>query len=100
MRPSAQLWTRHLVGELIAKLYRVRLAAPEMGKYLKRWGLSFQRPGKRAVEQDPESDRRWHQETWPKIRVKARKDGGEILVAGQLGIRRSRPWAGPSPCCR
>ncbi|MGW8066932.1 winged helix-turn-helix domain-containing protein [Streptomyces ziwulingensis] len=26
-----------------------------MGKYLKRWGLTFQRPDKRAVEQDPGS---------------------------------------------
>ncbi|MEV6133904.1 winged helix-turn-helix domain-containing protein [Streptomyces violaceusniger] len=40
-----------------------------MGKYLKRWGLSFQRPDKRAVEQDPEAVRRRHQETWPKIRA-------------------------------
>ncbi|MFG2629902.1 transposase [Streptomyces sp. NPDC048473] len=37
-----QLRTRRLVGELIAKLYRIRLTEPGMGKYLKRWGLSFQ----------------------------------------------------------
>ncbi|MEV0410092.1 winged helix-turn-helix domain-containing protein [Streptomyces sp. NPDC050448] len=29
-----------------------------MGKYLRRWGLSFQRPDKRAVEQDPGAVRR------------------------------------------
>ncbi|MBP2400764.1 IS630 family transposase [Streptomyces syringium] len=84
---SGQLWTRRLVGELIAQLYRVRLTEPGVGKYLKRWGLSFQRPDKRAVEQDPEAVRRWHQETWPKIRAKAGKDGGEILFADQVGIR-------------
>lgn len=50
---SGQLWTRGQVGVLIAKLYRVRLTEPGVGKYLKRWGLSFQRPDKRAVEQDP-----------------------------------------------
>ncbi|CAL9389082.1 hypothetical protein SUDANB146_01213 [Streptomyces sp. enrichment culture] len=55
---SGQLWTRRLVGELIAKLYRVRLTEPGVGKYLKRWGLSFQRPDKRAVEQDPQAVRR------------------------------------------
>ncbi|MFF5637788.1 helix-turn-helix domain-containing protein [Streptomyces sp. NPDC012825] len=33
---SGQLWTRRLVGELIAKLYRVRPAEAEVGKYLKR----------------------------------------------------------------
>ncbi|GAA2974787.1 hypothetical protein GCM10010446_68790 [Streptomyces enissocaesilis] len=52
---SGHLWTRRLVGELITRLYRVRLAEPGAGKYLKRWGLSFQLPDKRAVEQAPRS---------------------------------------------
>ncbi|MFD4261426.1 hypothetical protein ACFWR9_28320 [Streptomyces sp. NPDC058534] len=34
--PSGQLWTRRLVGELIAKLYRVRLTGPGVGKCLNR----------------------------------------------------------------
>ncbi|MGA5550978.1 helix-turn-helix domain-containing protein [Streptomyces pseudogriseolus] len=34
-----------------------------MGTYLRRWGLSFQRPDKRAVEQDPEAVRVWQEET-------------------------------------
>ncbi|MDX3370180.1 IS630 family transposase [Streptomyces sp. ME02-6987-2C] len=50
---GGQLWTRRLVGELIGKLYWVRLTEPGVGKYLRRWGLSFQRPDKRAVEQGP-----------------------------------------------
>lgn len=45
---SGQLWTRARIGELIFKLYRVRFAEPGVGKYLKRWGLTFQRPDKRA----------------------------------------------------
>ncbi|MFD0078779.1 helix-turn-helix domain-containing protein [Streptomyces sp. NPDC127166] len=32
---SGQLWTRRLVGELIAKLYRVRLTEAGVGKYPK-----------------------------------------------------------------
>ncbi|WP_405786004.1 winged helix-turn-helix domain-containing protein [Streptomyces sp. NBC_01367] len=85
---SGQLWTRRLVGELIAELYRVRLTEPGVGKHLRRWGLSFQRPDKRAVEQDPEAVRRWHEETWPAIRAKAKKDGGEILFADQVARTR------------
>ncbi|MGJ3561945.1 winged helix-turn-helix domain-containing protein [Streptomyces sp. INA 01156] len=103
---SGQLWTRRLVGELIAKLYCVRLTEPGVGKYLRRWGLSFQRPDKRAVEQVPEAVRRWHEEIWPKIRAKAKAEGGEILFADQVGIRSDqvtgrtlgekgrRPWCG------
>ncbi|MEV7676833.1 IS630 family transposase [Streptomyces sp. NPDC088752] len=49
--------------------------------------MSFQRPDKRAVEQDPQAVRRWHEETWPAIRAKAKRDGGEILFADQAGAR-------------
>ncbi|WP_256093742.1 MULTISPECIES: IS630 family transposase [unclassified Streptomyces] len=103
---SGQLWTRRLIGDLIAKLYRVRLTEPGVGKYLKRWGLSFQRPDKRAVEQNPEAVRRWHEEVWPEIRVKAKVDGGEILFADQVGIRSDqvtgRTWGekGKTPVVR
>ncbi|MGW9280889.1 IS630 family transposase [Streptomyces diastaticus] len=91
-RPSevglgGQLWTRRLIGELIAKLYRVKLTEPGVGKYLKRWGLSFQRPDKRAVEQDPEAVAQWHAESWPRIGARARADGDEVLFADQVGIR-------------
>nr|WP_079148412.1 IS630 family transposase [Streptomyces agglomeratus] len=84
---SGQLWTRGQVGALIAKLYRVRLTEPGVGKYLRRWGLSFQRPDKRAVEQDPQAVREWLEETWPTIRAKAKGEGGEVLFADQVGIR-------------
>ncbi|MFJ9552082.1 helix-turn-helix domain-containing protein [Streptomyces erythrochromogenes] len=50
---SGQLWTRWLVGELIAKLYRVQLTEPGVGKYLKRWGLSFQRPAQAGCGAGP-----------------------------------------------
>lgn len=39
-----QLWTRALVGELIAKLYRVCLTAQGVGKYLRRWACRSSAP--------------------------------------------------------
>ncbi|GAA2629633.1 hypothetical protein GCM10010307_20600 [Streptomyces vastus] len=75
------------MGDLIARLYRVRPTGQVVGKYLRRWGLSFQRPNKRAVEQDPEAVRVWREETWPAIRAKAKAEGGEVLFADQVGIR-------------
>ncbi|MGW4898101.1 IS630 family transposase, partial [Kitasatospora sp. NPDC004240] len=82
-----QLWTRAQVGALIAKLYRVRWTEQGVGEYLRRWGLSFQRPDKRAVEQDPEAVRGRLEEAWPAIRAKARAEGAEVLFADQVGIR-------------
>ncbi|MFG2426812.1 IS630 family transposase [Streptomyces sp. NPDC048590] len=68
--------------------------------------MSFQRPDKRAVEQDPEAVARWHAETWPRIRAKAKAEGGEILFADQVGIRSDqvtgRTWGekGKTPIVR
>lgn len=60
-RPSevglgGQLWTRRLIGELIAKLYRVKLTEPGVGKYLKRWGL-FPAPGQAGRRAGPRGRR-------------------------------------------
>ncbi|MFE3946738.1 IS630 family transposase [Streptomyces sp. NPDC059118] len=84
---SGQLWTRGQIGRLIFKLYGVRFSEPGVGKYLKRWGLTFQRPDKRAVEQDPEAVRIWYEETWPAIRARVKAENGEVLFADQVGIR-------------
>ncbi|MGS2590058.1 IS630 family transposase [Streptomyces hebeiensis] len=84
---AGQLWTRAGVGDLIAKLCRVRLTEQGVGEYLRRWGLSFQRPDKRAVEQDAEAVRVWREETWPAIRSRAKAERGEVLFADLVGIR-------------
>ncbi|WP_444875623.1 IS630 family transposase [Streptomyces scabiei] len=103
---AGQLWTRAGVGDLIAKLYRVRLTEQGVGKCLRRWGLSFQRPDKRAVEQDAEAVRVWREETWPAIRARAKAEGGEVLFADQVGIRSDqvtgRTWGakGSTPVVR
>ncbi|MEV7217977.1 transposase [Kitasatospora cineracea] len=77
-----------------------------MGKYLKRWGLSFQRPDKHALEQDPEAVRARYEERRPTIRAKAQKEGAEALFADQTGVRSDqvsgRTWAprGQTPTMR
>ncbi|WP_455680096.1 winged helix-turn-helix domain-containing protein [Streptomyces hirsutus] len=43
-------------------------------------GLTFQRPDKRAVEQDPQAVRVWHEESRPAIRAQA-KEGAAVCRA-------------------
>ncbi|WP_255253767.1 MULTISPECIES: winged helix-turn-helix domain-containing protein [Streptomyces] len=81
------MWTRRLVGEPIFKLYRVRFTEPGVGKYLMRWGLTFPRPDKRAIQQDPEAVRIWREETWRAIPARAKAENGVVLFADQVGIR-------------
>ncbi|MFI0467179.1 IS630 family transposase [Saccharopolyspora sp. 5N102] len=61
------------------------------------WGLSPQKPIRRAYEQDPESVRRWQEEDYPAIAARARREGALILWLDQTGIRSGaavgRTWA-------
>ncbi|WP_457663788.1 winged helix-turn-helix domain-containing protein [Streptomyces europaeiscabiei] len=91
---AGQLWTRAGVRDLITKLYRVRLTEQGLGKNLRRWGLSVQRPDKRAVEQNAEAERVWREETWPAIRATAKAENGEVLFADQVT---GRTWAEKAP---
>lgn len=83
------LWTRALVGDLIWARHGIRLSGPTIGKYLAAWGLSFQKPVRRAYERDPEKVRVWLEETYPEIVKKAKqgKDKGIILWGDQTGLR-------------
>jgi hypothetical protein len=49
--------------------------------------MTFHRPDKRAVEQDAEAVRVWHEETWPGIRARAKAENGGVLFGDQVGIR-------------
>lgn len=84
---SGRLWTRGQIGRLIFKLHGVRFTEPGVGKYLRRWGLTFQRPDERAVEQDPEAVCVWREETWPATRARAKAENAEVLFGDQVGIR-------------
>lgn len=84
---AGQLWTRSHVGTLIAGLYQVRLTDQGTGKYLHRWGLSFERPDKRAAGQEAEAVSVWREEAWPALRARARAEAAKVLLADQVVIR-------------
>jgi transposase len=81
------LWTRQAVSELIEAVYGVRLTVRNMGKYLKRWGFTPQRPLKKAYEQSPAAVAKWVNEEYPKIAAQARQEGAEIQWGDETGLR-------------
>jgi transposase len=81
------LWTRQAVSELIESLYGERLTVRNMGKYLKRWGFTPQRPLKKAYEQSPEAVEQWVREEYPRIAAAAKEEGAEILWGDETGLR-------------
>ena len=81
------LWTREAVGRLIEKRYGARLSVWTVGRYLKEWGFTPQKPIRRAFEADPEAVRRWLEEDYPLIRAQAKRDKAEIYWGDEMGLR-------------
>jgi len=53
------LWTREAVALLIRRRFGVRLSVWTVGRSLKRWGFTPQKPARRAWEQNPEQVWQW-----------------------------------------
>jgi len=87
LRMPFALWTREAVGELIRRRYGIGLSVWTVGRYLRRWGFTPQKPLRRAYERDPRAVRRWLKQEYPAIRRRAKASGGEIYWADQMGLR-------------
>src|SRR5215212_1205832 len=100
------LWTRALVRELIARELGIEVGEDTVGRYLRAWGLSPQKPMRRAYEQSDEAVRRWLEVEYPRIVKRAYRQRAEILWAEESGLRSDhsagRTWApiGQTPVTR
>jgi transposase len=81
------LWTGEAVGELIEWRYGVKLSVWTVGRMLRRWGFTPQKPVRRAFEQNPEEVRRWLREVYPGIRAEAKRQKAEIYWGDEMGLR-------------
>ena len=84
---SFLLWTREAIQELVKRKYKKFVDIRTIGIWLKKWGMSFQKPAKQAKEQDPEEVKQWYKEQYPKIREKAKKENAEIYWGDESGIQ-------------
>lgn len=90
LRIEALLWTRSSVQELIERWCGIRLEISTVGRYLRRWGFTLKKPTRRALEADPVVVEAWLSDVYPKIRAKARRDGGIVLWQDESGLRLDR----------
>lgn len=81
------LWTREALQELIEERMGQRLALTTLGKYLRRWGFTPQKPVRRAYEKNPGAVQRWLAETYPAIRARAKAEGAEVYWGDEMGLR-------------
>lgn len=81
------LWTRDAVRELIKKRFGISVSVWTVGRYLKRWGFTPQKPLRRAYEQNPEAVRLWLEKDYPAIRRQARAERAQIHWGDEMGMR-------------
>jgi len=81
------LWTREAVQSLLYKKFKVKKSLPQIGRYLKAWGFSSQKPIYKAYEQNPEAVKEWLAKEYPAIKQKAKKEKAEIYFGDESGLR-------------
>jgi len=87
LRLPFALWTREAVQQLIARRYGIHLSVWTVGRYLRRWGFTPQKPLRRAYEQDPAAVKRWLEEEYPAMRTRAKAEKAEIYWGDEMGLR-------------
>ena len=86
------LWTRPAIKALVEQRFGFVMQDRLIGKYLKRWGFTPQRPIKRALEQDPVKVQTWLEETWPQLLARARAEGATILWGDETAVKEDANW--------
>lgn len=87
LRLPFALWTREAVGQLMANRFEVHVSVWTVGRYLRAWGLTPQKPLRRAYERHPETVTRWLNEEYPAIRRRAKAGDAEIHWGDEMGLR-------------
>lgn len=81
------LWTRAAVQQLILDRYQITLSRWQVGRYLKVWGYTPQKPISKAFEQNPERVKEWLDKEYPAIKKRAAKENATIYFEDEVGMR-------------
>lgn len=81
------LWTREAARDLIFQRFGIHLSVWTVGRYLRRWGFTPQKPLRRAYERDPIAVRRWLKKQYPAIRAWARREKATLFWGDETGMR-------------
>jgi len=81
------LWTREAVGQLIRERCGIDLSVWTVGRYLKHWGFTPQKPLRRAYERDPVAVKHWMETEYPAIAKRAKAEKGLVYWGDEMGMR-------------
>ncbi len=81
------LWTREAVRDLIDRKFGIRYGLNMVGRLLRRWGFTPQKPVMRAYERNDERIRHWLRKEYPALRRRAKREEAEIYWEDETGLR-------------
>lgn len=81
------LWTREAVRDLIYARFHIRYSLGMVGRLLRRWGFTPQKPVTRAYERNDERIRDWLKCEYPSLRRRAKRENAEIYWEDETGLR-------------
>ena len=81
------LWSRAAVAALIEKRFGVKYSLNTVGRYLRRWNMTPQKPARRAWEQNPAAVNEWLTTRYPSVKAEAKASGAMVLWGDEMGIR-------------
>jgi transposase len=84
--PGFWLWTRDAVRDYLRVRFGVTLSLSSVGRLLKRWGLTPQKPAKRAYQRDDLAGKKWLEETYPQVREFAKQEGARVMWGDECGL--------------
>lgn len=86
LKMAGFLWTRAKICEYIKRIYHKEIVPQVISRYLKRWGLTCQRPTKRAYGQDIARVEKFKNEVYPAIAKRAKAENADIYWGDETGI--------------
>ncbi len=81
------LWTRSMIQILLKDKFGIEVSERSVGNILSRWGMSAQRPGFKAYEQNPDQVKVWLKETWPEVQREAKRRRARVYFGDESTIR-------------
>lgn len=87
LKLSFGLWTREAVQQLILEKYGIALSRWQVGRYLKSWNYTPQKPITKAFEQNPKRVKDWLDKEYPAIKKRAKKENATIYFEDEVGMR-------------
>src|SRR5512143_1961161 len=83
---AVALWTRAIRRELLQRELGVKASEATVGRWLRAWGLSVQKPLRRASEQDPAQVQQWVEDNYPALQRQDQDHGAEVYFGDEAGI--------------